>query len=474
MTVVGSKRLIGRPFHAQTVQDLRSHYAYRIVEGDEGEAAVDLGDGDIVSLEEVAGYLLREIRESASLLLSEPVTRAVITCPAFYTERQRDAVRIAGELAGFVVERVLSEPTAAALNHGLGRDFATRRVAVYDLGGGTFDVSILEVDGSVYEVLATGGDTFLGGVDFDATIAELAVERLVAAGHPDPRPDPAAVARIMEAAERAKLSLSEVPATILHVDRLRVGAHEPFDVALPIHRNEVDPRLTPLLDRTIELVEDTCRRAELRPDEVDDVLLVGGQTRYPAVAEAVTRVFGRSPRASVNPDEAVALGAAQYAVGMNTIDNVVLIDALPMSIGVGLPGDRFLPVLHRDQRLPADGSCLLPTSRKNQRSMDVWFFQGEGQRVSQTEPLGRLEISDLPPGPIGSTTVVVEVRVTEESVLEVRAKDRAGGRVFTSRFATRSTPEQLRAKLGLPDPPASGPRASAPSRAWSWLTRLFR
>lgn len=472
-TITGSKRLIGRPYHSALVQDVRNHIAYTIVEGDEGEAAVDIGGGDIVSLEEVSAYLLREVRASASLLLGESVTRAVITCPAFYNERQREAVRTAGELAGFIVERVLSEPTAAALNFGYGRDLSTRRVAVYDLGGGTFDVSILELNGTVYEVMATGGDTFLGGVDFDATIAKIAVERLVAQGAPDPRRDAGALSQLMEAAEKAKRALADRPSTILHVPALRVGSADPFEVSLPLRRDELDPRLRPLLERTLEIVGDVCRRAGLEPGDVDDVLLVGGQTRYPAVADCVARIFGRRPRATINPDEAVALGAAQYAVGMNTIDNVVLIDALPMSIGVGLPGGRFLPILSRDQRLPAKGSCMLPTSKKNQRSMEVWIFQGEGPSIADTEPLGRLEIQGLPPGPIGSTTVVIEARVDGESILEVRARDQSGGKTFTSRFATRSTPPELREKLGLPEPPRGRPRSGRPS-AWSWLTSLFR
>jgi len=328
----------------------------------------------------------------------------------------------------------------------------------------------------VYEVLATGGDTFLGGVDFDATIAEMAVERIVTDGHPDPRKDATALAKLLEAAERAKRSLADRPSTIMHVSALKVHDAAPYDVTLPLRREEIDPCLEPLLDRTAAIVADVCERAGLKPFEVDDVLLVGGQTRYPAVSERVHQIFGRAPRATINPDEAVALGAAQFASGMHSIDNVILIDALPMSIGVGLPGGRLLPVLARDARLPAEGSCLLPTSKKNQKTMDVWFFQGEGPTVAETEPLGRLEIEDLPPGPIGGTTVKIEARVSEASILEVRARDQSGGRAFTSRFATKSTPQHVRDKLGLPEPPAHGPRpaGAGPTRVWSWLTSLFR
>ncbi|MGF1509623.1 MAG: Hsp70 family protein [Myxococcota bacterium] len=475
-TVVGSKRMMGRPFHSPIVQSIRSHFAYPIVQGEEGEAAVDV-DGEIVSLEEVAAYLLRDIRESASLQLGREVTRAVITCPAFYGERQREAVRTAGELAGFKVERVLSEPTAAALNYGYGRHLQTRRVAVYDLGGGTFDVSILEVDGSVYEVLATGGDTFLGGIDFDACIGEMIVDAMVRAGTPDPRYDPSAIARILQHAEEAKKALTERPSTIVELRNLMISGHRPVHLSVPIRRDEADQRLEPLMEQTRRIVHEVCERARISPQDVDDVLLVGGQTRYPAVRQLVMEIFGREPRTSVHPEEAVALGAAQYAASLEAIDNVVLIDALAMPIGVGLPGGRFLKLIEQDTRLPARGSCLLPTGEVDQSEMEVWFFQGEAQHVSEAEPLGTLHIRGLPPRPIGEVTVKVDLRVTEESVLEVMATESATGRIFNSRFATKSTPERLRRRLGLvpkPDPAPAAGRKGQPKSVWRWLTGLFR
>jgi molecular chaperone DnaK len=473
-TIVGSKRMMGRPFHSPLVQSLRRHFAYPLVRGTEGEAAFDL-DGEPVSLEEVAAYLLRDIKQTASMQLGLPITRAVITCPAFYGERQRDAVRVAGELAGLRVERILSEPTAAALNYGLDRRLETRRVAVYDLGGGTFDVSILEVDGSVYEVLATGGDTFLGGIDFDACIAEMIVDAITRAGAPDPRPHPGAVAEILHLAETAKKSLTDRPSTLVHIRHL--DGLGPINLSVPIRREEADARLAPLLEQTRSIVLDVCERARLAPTDVDDVLLVGGQTRYPAVRTLVTEIFGRPPHASVRPDEAVALGAAQYAAGMETIDNVILIDALAMSIGVGLPGGRFLKLIERDSRLPAQGSCLLPTAETAQSSMDVWFFQGESAHVQDAEPLGTLHVHDLPQGGIGEVTVNVELTVTEESVLEVRATESKTGRVFTTRFATAATPQRLQQRLGLapdskPEPPPSD--EGRPKTVWKWLTSLFR
>ncbi|NJK90061.1 MAG: Hsp70 family protein, partial [Myxococcales bacterium] len=424
LTIVGSKRLMGRQYHSSTVEDIRRHYAYAVVEGPEGEAAIDIG-GDELTLEEVAAYLLRETRETASLQLNEAVTRAVITCPAFFDETQREAVRVAGELAGFIVERVLSEPTAAALDFGVAHTEGTRRVAVFDLGGGTFDVSILEVDGSVYEVLATGGDTFLGGMDFDACIAEIVVSHMIREGHPDPRRDAGAIARIMDAAERAKKSLSERPSTLLNLPSFKIGTHEPFDVVIPLHREEVDDRLESLLARTEDIVRDVCRRAKIAPGSIDDVLLVGGMTRYPAVVDHAGRIFERRPRQEVHPEHSVALGAARYAAGLHTLDQVVLIDALPMSIGVALPDGRMLKLLERDRRIPADGSCVLATNKKNQTRMEVWLVQGEDSHAWNNEPLGCLTV-ELPPGALGAVTVSVHVKVSENGVARIRGKEEPG------------------------------------------------
>lgn len=493
-TIVGSKRMIGRPFHSPIVQSIRTHFAYPIVQGEEGEAAVDISQ-EIVSLEEVAAYLLEDIRKAASLQLGEDVTRAVITCPAFYNERQREAVRIAGELAGMTVERVLSEPTAAALNYGIGQTMQTRRVAVYDLGGGTFDVSVLEVDGNVYEVLATGGDTFLGGIDFDACIAEMIVEAILAQGGPDPRRDAAAVARIMQYAEQAKKALTERPATIVNIQDLSVFGRDAIQLSVPIRREETDRRLEGLLKQTAQIVEDVCERAGVGPQDVDDVLLVGGQTRYPAVQRTVAQIFGKPPRASMHPEEAVALGAAQYAAGMETIDNVVLLDALPMSIGLALPGGHFYKLIERDSRLPAEGACLLPTSQKNQSEMEVALFQGDADHVELNEPLGSLLVTGLPPGAIGSITVEIRARVNEESILQVTATEPYTERTFESRFATKSTPERWRRSLeGDHAPSSSASMAPSPTHAlvpahvsaeeldsiqggpkkvWRWLTGLF-
>lgn len=477
-TVLGAKRLVGRPFHSPIVQMVREHFAYNIVQGDLGEAAI-LIENEIVSLEEISAHLLEEIRTTAELQLDTVVNRAVITCPAFFNERQREAVRVAGELAGFHVERVLSEPTAAALEYGLGQGFETRKVMVYDLGGGTFDVSLLEVDGSVFEVLATGGDTFLGGVDFDACLAEMIVHRFVQEHGLDPRADETAMATVFQHAERAKIALSERPSTIVHIEGLAIHHHPAKDLLLPLRRGDVDARFDVLLEHSFKIVSDVLKRVDLTVADIDDVLLVGGQTRYPLVRNRVREFYGQDPKESVNPDEAVARGAARYAAGLDSFDNVILIDALPMSIGIGLPGGKFEKLIERDTRLPSETTYSIRTVRNNQPEVTILIFQGEDDRVAHNEPLGMLVLSGLPKGPKGSVVIDIKLRVTEECILELSASERHSGRQMESKFATKDTPEALRKRLGLAPNPTSDEidkrtaELDRPKSVWRWLTGVF-
>jgi molecular chaperone DnaK len=478
-TVIGSKRLVGRPFHSPIVQEIRDHFAYDIVQGEDGEAAIRI-DERIVSLEEVSALILQEIRESASLQVEGKVNRAVITCPAHFNERQREAVRVAGELAGFHVERILSEPTAAALNFGFGKALSGHKVLIYDLGGGTFDVSILEVHDEVYEVLATGGDTFLGGIDFDACVTELLVEHFLEAEQIDARTDPTAIARIFHYAEQAKRELSERPTTIVQIDHLVVQPFAARALTLPVRRSRVEEMWDPLVSHTIDIVKEVCARAKLEPKDIDDVILVGGQSRSPIIHKKVAEFFGKPPNRSLHPDEAIALGAAQYAASLTSFDSIVLIDALPMSIGVGLPGGRYKKIIERDTRLPAERHYQLRTTRDNQETFEILLFQGEDERVENNEPLGMLHLSGMPPGQKGSVSVLVTMKVTAECILELTAREMKTGKTVKSKLGTKDTPEALRAKLGLPPKPVRTTMnrnrlvTNQPKGVWSWLTKLFK
>lgn len=479
-TILGSKRLMGRAFTSPVVQDVQHHFAYDVVSGRDGEAAIRVGD-EIIALEDVAASILEEIREAVGLQLETTVNRAVITCPAHFTEPQREAVRRAGELAGFYVERVLNEPTAAALNYAASHHIDQRRVVVYDLGGGTFDVSVLEVAGDVFEVLATGGDSFLGGLDFDACVVEMLSEALLEQDHIDAREDPAAIAKLFEFAERAKRDLSERPSTIVQIDHLVVQPFAARSLSVGLRRVTVERAFEPLVAQTLQIVEETVQRAGLKLSEIDDVVLVGGQSRAPIVRRSVEMLFGRPPLDRVDPEEAVALGAARYAASLDAIDAIVLIDALPLSIGVGLPGGRFKPLLSRDTRLPSSRTYQVRTTRDDQRDYEIALFQGESERVEDNEPLGILTLDELPKGPRGTVVIEVTLSVDAECVLDVKAREPTSGNTVAARMVTKGTAEELRVRLGLPAQPTHEElerrrqkKLDRPKKVWRWITGLFR
>lgn len=489
-TIVGAKRFIGRPYNSPVVQRLRDNFAYDLVEGDEGEVAIRIRS-ETFSLEEVSALILKEIRESASLQLQGRVNRAVITCPAYYTDRQRDAVRVAGELAGFHVERVLAEPTAAALNYGFGKGLENRKVLVYDLGGGTFDASLLEIDGDVYEVRATGGDTFLGGIDFDACIAGLVAQAILERNNVDAREDEMAVARLLQFAEQAKRELSERESTEIRIDHFVVAGYAAFPVQVRIKRSDVEPMYDALIEKTLDIVKEVAGRVGMSPEDVDDIILVGGQTRTPLVQQKVRALFKKDPKKNVHPDEAVALGAAQYAASLGSKDSILLIDSLPMSIGIGLPGGRMRKVVERDTTLPVVRAHTIRTTRDDQTGFEVLVFQGEDDtNVLNDEPLGLLVIADLPKGPKGTIAVEISFSVNGECILELSAKELSTGKTVRSKFGTKGTPQDIRESLGLSGKLShevlkkqaesaqkrlnAAEQAASKTGVWGWLTGAFR
>jgi molecular chaperone DnaK len=465
-TVYGSKRLMGRPFRSPAVQACRDRFHYEIVEGDGGEAAVRFA-GREFSLVQTSAFVLEEVRRAASLALGEEVTRAVVTVPAYYNDRQRQAVREAGRLAGLEVERIVNEPTAAALAYGYGRGL-DERVLVYDLGGGTFDASAVDIEGDVYEVVSTGGDTFLGGVDFDSQLMDHVVYRFMEEHGLAPPEDRGAWQRIRDAAEEAKILLSSREAATVQVPYLcRDRAGRDVELRVDVTREELEALTGRLVERTIEVCRETLALKGLGRQDVDQVLLVGGQSRMPLVWRRIREEMDREPSRAVDADEAVALGAALLADSQSRIDSVVLIDVLAMGIGVGLPGGRMAPVIPRNTRLPARKAYELATVRDGQTELELAVFQGDSPRVSGCEHLGTLRVTDLPPRPRGAVKVAVEFALGADGILSVTARDLASGRVAEARLGTRDAPQRTREKLhgAEPQPPPRGGRPPEPGAA---------
>ncbi len=459
-TVYGSKRLVGRPFASPTVQACRDRFHYEIVEGPGGAAAVRFAGRDF-SLQQIAAYVLGEMRTTASEALGEEVTSAVVTVPAYYNDHQRNAVREAGQLAGLTVERIVNEPTAAALAFGYGRAL-DKRVLVYDLGGGTFDASVLEIQGDVYEVVSTGGDTFLGGVDFDSQLADHLVYRFMERNGFVPPSDRVVWQRIRDAAEEIKVSLSSREIAVAHVPYLCKGPDgKEVDLQVDVSRVELEELTEQLVDRSIVVCQDVLAAKGLAADDIDEVLLVGGQSRMPLVWRKVREAFGREPNKSVHPDEAVAIGAALLADSDARIDSVVLIDVLAMGIGVGLPGGRMAPILQRNTKLPAKKVYEHGTTKDGQSELELAVFQGDSHKVSECEYLGTLRVQGLPPRPRGEVRVSVEFSLGAEGILHVSAKNLATGQVTDLKLATRDTPASLREKLQIPEPQVA-PKGARP------------
>jgi len=484
-TVWGAKRLVGRAYDTPVVQEIKSKFAYEIVSGPDGLAAVKLGP-EVLTLEQVSALVLREVKEVAQNHLGEEVNRAVITVPAYYNERQRAAVRHAGALAGLQVERILNEPTAAALAYAFGRR-VTQRVLVYDLGGGTFDASVLELNDNVFEVISTGGDTFLGGVDFDARIVDRLLEVWNERTGEPFSGDRVALSRLVDAAERAKCALSERTDFPIQLPFLALKEGRPLSLETSLSRGELVRLVSPLVDRTIEVCQEVLRAKELAPKDLDEVLLVGGQSRMPFVHERVGTFFGKQPSRSVHPDEAVAVGAALLAHSLGSAEGVVLIDVLPMSIGIGLPGDRVKTIIERNTPLPARKQYGLTTTRDGQTEFELVVVQGEGPRLEDCEYLGTLRLTGLPSGPRGMVKIAVSFDLGAECLLTVTARELNSGRKVQVVLSAKEGPAAARRKLDdgiakgstgafpvTTTPPAGMPLPRRPAPSHGPLRRFFR
>ena len=445
--VHSSKRLIGRSFHSPTVQAMRRRMLYDIFEGDEGEPWVRIA-GKEFSLTQIASLIIGELRRMAELHLGEEVNRAVISVPAYYNEGQRSAVRLAGELAGMHVERIVSEPTAAALAYGY-RWPSDQRVLVYDLGGGTFDASLLDLSISVYEVVGIGGDNFLGGSDFDERLLRYCLDHLCKKHKIDLTGQTTASQRLKLACEAAKCLLSEISETEIKLPYLTTFKKQRFDFAMPITRSELHDLTGDLVAATIKVCDQMLSACGVQPEGIDNIILVGGQSRFPLVRQRMREHFGFNPDTRINPDEAVALGAALLGHSLDRFDAVVLIDVLPMSLGVGLLGGVFHVLFSANTSLPATADYAIATEHDNQDLIEVPVFQGESDNVLHNEFLGTLQVDGVPPGPAGSHCVTITVSFSETGEIELVGRiDGAHPRHLRLCMADR--PEDLVRKLAIP------------------------
>lgn len=437
-TLYGTKRLIGRKYHSRVVEDLKSHFKYDIVEAPTGEAAVTLG-GRMYTLPEVSSFILKQLKTMAEQFLGGPIDEAVISVPAYYTDSQRQAVKEAGKLAGFNVKRIVNEPTAAALAYGFNRGL-DQKILVYDLGGGTFDVSVLHMTGNVFEVLATGGDTFLGGVDFDNRVMDYVLEKFWEETKVDLSNSPIAMQRIKNAAEAAKIDLTLIPNVLIDLPYIEERKGKPLDVRIPLTRENLNALTMDLVDRTFELCDRVLAEKGISRSEIDEIILVGGQSRMPLVQQRIQEHFGKAPRKGVHPDECVALGAALLADSLGNIDAVTLLDAVSMPIGYALPNGRVRRVIDKNTLIPLTKSFRLPPPKEPGAAfIELDIFQGESDLMVDNEYLGTLKV------PAEAAGRKIDFRLNEECLLQVLVEDPAGPRRIE--LATRDTPELLKKEL---------------------------
>src|SRR5436305_5339287 len=433
-SIYGAKRLIGRKYKSNVVHDIKHYFTCEIVAGPEGEAAVMLA-GKVYSLPQISAFVLQHCKRVAEATLAQEIREAVISVPAYYNDNQRQAVKEAGRLAGFEVKRIVNEPTAAALAYGLNRGFE-HKVLVYDLGGGTFDVSVLQLHGNVMEVLATGGDTFLGGVDFDNRIIDYVLEEFREETKIDLTQSPVAMQRIKNAAEAAKIDLSLLSNVVIELPYVADRRGKPVDLRIPLSRARLNTRAVALVDRSFALVDQVMGEKNLNKSEIAEVLLVGGQTRMPLVQGKTHQHFGKPPRKGVHPDESVALGAALLAESMQEIDSVTLVDALSMPIGFAMPSGRFRRVIEKNTQIPAQRSFRLPQAKEG-KMQDVDVFQGDSDKIVDNEYLGALKFTAEVAGQR------VNFILAEGCLLHVTIET-ASGQTRELTLATHDTPEALK------------------------------
>jgi molecular chaperone DnaK len=436
-TVYAVKRLIGRKYESTEVQRMRETSAFEIVDSSNGDARIRV-QGRSYSPPELSGIVLQRLKAAAEDFLGEPVTEAIITVPAYFDDTQRQATKDAGKIAGLTIERIINEPTAAALAYGLGKK-EVERIAVYDLGGGTFDISILEMSDGVFEVLSTSGNTFLGGEDLDERIMNWMADQFLSDVGIDLRKDRLALQRLKEVAERAKCELSSSTETNINLPFIAADATGPKHFNKSLTRVEFEALIEDLIEQTIAPCIKALDDARLAAGDIDKVILVGGQTRSPIVERTVEKIFGKKASAEINPDEVVAMGAAiQGGVLTGEVKDIVLLDVLPLSLGLETRGGLFTKIIDRNSTIPLRNSLTFTTVVDNQTSVEIHILQGEREVAEGNRSLGKFELVGIPPSPRGVPQIDVAFEVDANGIVSVSAQDKATGREQQMRITPTS------------------------------------